>query len=254
MVSSITGSQASNILAGFSNRPTTASGSTASFTEQLAAALEGYLGNSGNSPHLQIDIQTTQSQNSGVRQFIVTVKDPASAPGQTPAAASPAASAPALSIADAASDPLPSVHANSVQASSVQTGASESTPMDEATRANLTRAEIDAYWAAQPPEVQQLRNVADFGERSRMAQQLADQGFTIDRAIMVWGWDPLKTMATRKMYGYTWVPNMNQATVSAAPGFALPGQKPYDAGAPPAGSIAVNTDFANGLGITDPWA
>src|SRR6185503_10796877 len=57
-------------------------------------------------------------------------------------------------------------------------------------------SEADAYWAAQPPEVQQLRNVSDIADRSAMAQGLADQGFSIDKAIMVWGWDPLKTMLT----------------------------------------------------------
>jgi hypothetical protein len=112
-------------------------------------------------------------------------------------------------------------------------------------------AEIDAYWAAQPPAVQQLRNVADFGERNVMAQQLSDQGYNIDRAIMVWGWDPMKTMQTRQMYGYSWVPSYNQASVSAAPSFALPGETPYDAGNPPPGSIAVNTNFANGLNLGD---
>jgi hypothetical protein len=112
-------------------------------------------------------------------------------------------------------------------------------------------AEIDAYWAAQPPAVQQLRNVADFGARNAMAQQLSDQGYSIDRAIMVWGWDPMKTMQTRQMYGYNWVPSYNQASVSAAPNFALPGETPYDAGNPPPGSIAVNTDFAKGLNLGD---
>ena len=115
-------------------------------------------------------------------------------------------------------------------------------------------AEIDAYWAAQPPEVQKLRDVGDIAARSALAQQLSDQGFTIDRAIMVWGWDPLKTMLTRKMYGYSWVPSFNQPSVSAAPGFAQPGETPYDAKNPPPGSIAVNTDFAKGLNISDPWA
>ena len=84
MVSSITGSQSSNILAGLSPQQTTPSGSMASFTDQLAAALEGYLAQSGNGSNLQIDIQTTQSQNSGVRQFLVTVKNPDSAPATTP--------------------------------------------------------------------------------------------------------------------------------------------------------------------------
>jgi len=125
--------------------------------------------------------------------------------------------------------------------------------MDDAARAAQSRAEIDAYWAAQPEAVRQLRNVSDFGERSLLAAQLADQGYTIDRAIMVWGWDPLKTMLTRQMYGYTWVPSYNQGPVST-PNLAVTGQTPYDPSVRPAGAIAVNTDFANGLGITDPWA
>lgn len=104
-------------------------------------------------------------------------------------------------------------------------------------------SEADAYWAAQPDEVRKLRDVSDFGERSNLAQQLADQGYTIDRAIMVWGWDPLKTMQTRKMYGYNWVPSFNQANVST-PGLAVTGQTPYDPNVRPAGAIAVNTDFA----------
>lgn len=86
-----------------------------------------------------------------------------------------------------------------------------------------------------------------------MAQQLADQGFTIDKAIMVWGWDPVKTMLTRQAYGYTWAPSWNQGNV-ATPGLALPGQTAYDPNSPPPGSIAVNTDFAKGAKITDPWS
>ena len=237
MLSSINGSQSSNLLAGISPQGTTLSGSTASFTDQLAAALEGYLAQSSNSSNLEIDIQATQSQNSGVRQFIVTVKSPDSASGQ------PAADASAP-IASGQSSPAQAAPATSNQAS-----APPSAPLDEAAQADLTRAEINAYWAAQPPAVQQLRNISDFGERSLAAQQLADQGYTIDRQIMVWNWDPMKTMAVRKMYGYDWVPSFNQASVST-PGMAANGQTPYDASNPPPGSIAVNTDFANGLGKT----
>ncbi len=112
-------------------------------------------------------------------------------------------------------------------------------------------AEIDAYWAAQPPAVQQLRNVADFGQRNALAQQLSDEGYSVDRAIMVWGWDPVQTMQTRQMYGYSWVPSFNQPTPSAAPNMALPGETPYDPSNPPPGSIAVNTDFANSLNSGD---
>jgi hypothetical protein len=250
MVSSINGSQSSNILAGVSPQGTTPSGSTASFTDQLAAALEGYLAQSAHDSDLEINIQATQSQNSGVRQFIVTVKNPDSASGQTAAAASavvPAQSTPAQST-PAQSTPVQATPAPA-SAASTQASAPASAPLDEAAQANLTRAEINAYWAAQPPEVQKLRDISDFGERSLKAQQLADQGYTIDRQIMVWNWDPMKTMGVRKMYGYNWVPSFNQASVST-PGTAVKGQTPYDPDSPPPGSIAVNTDFAKGLGNT----
>ena len=243
MVSSITGTQSSNILAGLSPDQTTHSGSTASFTDQLAAALEGYLAQSGNASNLEIDIQATQSQNSGVRQFIVTVKNPVSASGQSAAAASTSGAPPASAPS------VPSSSAHTATAAVTASSAPASAPLDEAAQANLTRAEINAYWAAQPAEVQKLRNISDFGQRSLMAQQLADQGYTIDRQIMVWNWDPMKTMAVRKMYGYNWVPSFNQASV-ATPNMAVTGQTPYDPTNPPPGAIVVNTDFANGLGKT----
>ena len=246
MVSSITGSQSSSLVAGLPPQQTTPSGTTASFTDQLVAALEGYLGQSGNGSNLEIDIQTTQSQNSGERQFIVTVKNPDSTPAQAGTAASTAS--PVVPATASGSAPAAPVQASAAPASS-----SSSAALDDATRTAQTHAEIDAYWAAQPPAVQQLRTVSDFGERSALAQQLSDQGYSVDRAIMVWGWDPMKTMLTRKMYGYSWVPSYNQASVST-PGMAVTGQTPYDAGSPPPGSIAVNTNFANGLGITNPWA
>ncbi len=220
MVGSITDSQSSNILAGLSAQQTTPSGSTDSFTQQLTSALEGYLTQSGNNSNLEIDIQTTQSQVSGVRQFLVTVKNPASGPGQPATAASPdATTAPDTSGVPADGSTFPgfaSIPAGSSVAASGNPSAS--TPVvpstDNTAPASTPMNEIDAYWAAQPPEVQQLRNVTDLSERNAMAQNLADQGFTIDKAIMVWGWDPLKTMLTRQMYGYTWAPNLNQGNVS----------------------------------------
>ena len=244
MVSTVARSHSSDVLANLSTAQASPSTSTSSFTDQLAAALEGYLAQGGDNAHLEIDIQASPSQNSGVRQFVVTVKNPStSAPAQpSNISSTPSHSAAPASTIQAAS-PAPS-GAASTQSSG---------PVDEGTRADQIRAEIDAYWAAQPAAVQQLRNVADFGQRNALAQQLADQGYTIDRAIMVWGWDPLKTMLTRKMYGYNWVPSMNQPNVTS-PGMALPGQTPYDGSNAPAGSIAVNTDFANGLNISDPWA
>ena len=215
MVNSITGSSSLDPFTGIQRPATTPSESASSFTDQLTTALNGYPAQSGSSSDLGNE---TQSQDSGGSQFPVT--------GQTPQA----------------------------QAVSAQAGGSPSAPLDAADQASLNQmAENDAYWAAQPPAVQQLRNVSDFGQRSAMAQNLADQGYTIDRAIMVWGWDPMKTMAARQIDGYTWVPSYNQASVTP-PQSALPDETPYDSTNPPAGSVAVNTDFANGLGITNPWA
>ena len=215
MVTSITGSQTSDPFTGIQRPATSPSESRTSFTNQLTAALEG-----------------TESQESGASQLPVTGN-----PGGT--------SQPSTRASAAAAS------ANAVSAQAV---GSQDAPRSAADLASIAQmAENDAYWAAQPPAVQQLRNVGDFAQRSAMAQDLADKGYTIDRAIMVWGWDPMKTMATRQMYGYTWVPSYNQASVTP-PQSALPGQTPYDSANSPAGSVAVNTDFANGLGITNPWA
>ena len=68
----------------------------------------------------------------------------------------------------------------------------------------------DAYWAKQPPAVQQLREIDDPDARKTMAIQLAAQGYTIDVPIMVWGFDEGKTTALRQQYGYTWVPSALQ--------------------------------------------
>jgi hypothetical protein len=262
MVSSVTDAQSTNLLAGVSLQKTTPSGSTNSFTEQLMAALEGYLAQSGNGSNLEIDVKTTPSQDSGVRQFIVTVKNPDSGSGQPPAAAS--ATGASASDASATVSPVTFPGFASVY-NPVPPGGSAATPAvtsgstsgdtsgNNATPATTPMTEIDAYWAAQPLPVQQLRNIPDLAGRNAMAQQLADQGYTVDKAIMVWGWDPLKTMLTRKMYGYTWAPSFNQGNVST-PGITLLGQTPYDPKNSPPGSIAVNTDFAKGTQIADSWS
>jgi hypothetical protein len=82
-----------------------------------------------------------------------------------------------------------------------------------------------------------------------LAQKLADQGYSIDNAIMVHRWDPLGTMQIRQMYGYTWFPGYNYRGNCPVPGSEL-----YDPNNPPPGSIKVTTDFASGLGITNPSA
>lgn len=95
----------------------------------------------------------------------------------------------------------------------------------------------DAYWASQPAAVQALRD-APPDDRVQMATQLAQEGYSIDVPIMVWGWDPYTTTNTRVADGYTWVPSALQSSVSVAPGTTFDGSS-YNASNPPSGSIAV---------------
>ena len=225
MVISFNGAKAPNIFAAPTAPEESSSESTGSFTDQLSSAL-------GNASADGSDVKTPQGQDSGVRQILGTAAD---AGGSAPAAPStPAASAPA--------------------AAATSNGTVSGEPLDDAARSKLIQSEIDAYWAGQPPAVQQLRNVGDFVQRMSMANQLTSQGYSIDKSIMVWGYDPMKTMVTRQIYGYSWVPSLNQLVDSTPPpGFALPGQTPYDPAHPAPGSIEVSTKFADGLGISDPF-
>lgn len=242
MVSSITGTQSSGILGGLAGAQTTPSASTTSFTDQLAATLEAYLAQAGNGSNLEIDIQATQSQDSGARQFLVTVKNPSGTPGQAAASAAPASAS--VSTPQTPAD----ISASSPSGASSPSASTPKSPTD------LLRSEEDAYWAAQPPEVQQLRTIGDYNARLSLAGDLAAKGYTIDRGIMVNGWDPLKTMTARQIYGYTWTPSFNQSVNSAPPGMALSPETAYDPSNPPTGSIKVSTAFADGMGIKDVFA
>lgn len=207
------------------------SATTDSFAQQLAAALENYLGTGSNTSSLQVNIQSTGSQTSGNRQFLVTVTNPdatttptstqttsTTTPTTTPAAITPATTTPATT-----------------------------TPTTPPT------TEEDAYWAMQPPAVQALRTITDESARTTLAQQLAAQGYTIDVPIMVWQWDPLATMTIRQNSGYTWVPSGDQPNLPTCPNCDLPGLPAYDPNNPPPGSITVSTAFAKGLESTAPW-
>jgi len=90
MISATQSTQNSNA-SGILLKTTTPSVSSSSFTQQLAAALEQYLGQSGSSSNLEIDIQPSQSQNSGGSQFLVTVKTatPGSGAASTAAGSTP---------------------------------------------------------------------------------------------------------------------------------------------------------------------
>jgi pyruvate/2-oxoglutarate dehydrogenase complex dihydrolipoamide acyltransferase (E2) component len=97
----------------------------------------------------------------------------------------------------------------------------------------------DAYWAQQPPAIQQLRNIQDPDQRKLIGEQLASEGYSIDVPIMIWGWDAAKITAARESYGYTWVPSALQQPLSAAPGIQSPALTPYNPDHAPAGSIQV---------------
>jgi len=90
-------------------------------------------------------------------------------------------------------------------------------------------------------------------QRMAAAQQLANEGYTIDVPIMVWGWDPLATMIDRQNNGYTWVPSALQSDVPVTPGNTFPGLPSYDPNKPPAGSIQVTTAFAIGTNGESAW-
>jgi len=98
----------------------------------------------------------------------------------------------------------------------------------------------NAYWASQPPAVQALRTMTDLDQRTDAASQLANEGYSIDVPIMVWGWDPYTTTTMRQAEGYTWVPSALQQPVEVAPGLSAFGNMgAYAANTPPSGSIAV---------------
>jgi hypothetical protein len=226
-------------LAGFTiNSPSTAP-STDAFAQQLAAALESYLGSHANASSLQMNIQATGSQTSGGSQFLVTITNP-NAPTNPTAGATGSTTGTTGPTTSATPPATPS-------ATTTATTATTTRPAPPAA------TEEDAYWAMQPPAVQALRNISDETARGTLAKQLADEGYTIDVPIMVWKWDPLATMTIRQNSGYTWVSSGDQSNLPTCPNCDLPGLPAYDPNNPSAGSIIVSTAFAKGLESTAPW-
>jgi hypothetical protein len=217
---------------------TTANSATDSFAQQLASAIEGYLGNIQNGSHFEIDVQSGQNQS-----FTVSVTN--LAPVAAASSTAPAPSAPALGtrVAPAA---IPAT----------QTAPAATPVPAAATTSTIDKSQMtptDAYWAEQPPAIQALRYTPD-DQRGAAAQELAKQGYAIDVPIMVWGWDPLVTMTLRQNEGYTWVPSALQPNIEVGPGvYDAWNIQPYDPNNPPPGSIKVSTDFAIGSNGIDPY-
>ncbi len=212
--------------------------SSNSFAQQLVSALEGYLSQHTDASHIDIAIDAQPGQNSGTRQFLVTVRDSPALPVITPL---PAAPAPVVSSKFATQ---PTAVANSVSPVPSAPAAAEAGPP--------ITSETDAYWALEPKEVQALRTIQDYKERHAKAQDLIHQGFSIDSDIMVYGDDPYITMRYRQDMGYTWIPAAGQPNIPVAPGLKFPGLPSYDPLQQPPGSIKVSTDFVKGFEATIP--
>lgn len=102
----------------------------------------------------------------------------------------------------------------------------------------------DIFWAHQPPAVRALRGMTS-DKVALAAKQLADQGYAIDVAIMVYQWDPVTVNGIRLEEGFTWVPSGNQPNIPVMPGLVFPGLPSYDPNNPPAGSIKVSINAAD---------
>ena len=89
-----------------------------------------------------------------------------------------------------------------------------------------------------PEEVHDLKKLP-MSKRSAAAARLAEQGAIIDVPVDVWGWDAKKTIAYRRIYGYTWTPSALMDSVKVAPGLIFPGLPSYKAEEIPAGAIVV---------------
>jgi len=240
-----------------SETPVTANTNDTGFQNTLSDALASTLQDFGidpNSVTVSIDpagagstqtaASTDTSADASADSGIVSPFSKAAAEAYTEAFHNPPASSTA---APAAATGGPTVTATGNPATLANTGTNGATGSGGSTGSTGStgssgesqQAYDDAYWSAQPAAVQALQNIDDLGARSLAAGQLASEGYTIDVPIMVWGWDPAKTMAARESYGYSWVPSAMQASVQEAPGIKLPGLTDYDPTKPPAGSIAV---------------
>lgn len=237
--SSLFGAQDAPVSAPASSSTQTTGQTTGSFQSALSAALSATLQEFGINPNqVTLSIAPVGSATAATAATQSTAATPAIPAGAATPANNPfeaaakegeaAAAAAVTSVASVASAPT-----------TPATPASSTTPASGSSSGDSTQSFDDAYWAAQPPAVQALRNVNDYLERTQMAANLASQGYKVDVPIMVWGWDPAKVTAARQSDGYTWVPSAGQADVAEAPGIKLPGLTAYDPNNPPPGSIAV---------------
>ncbi len=200
-----------------------------SFSQQLTTAVKG---EAKGGPPAGSKMNAAASRNYGDSQFLA-----ARAP--VPEATGVATALPSTASPEA----IPSMLGMGPVA-----GARPVSPVTNPQPANTAPVpEADAYWAQQPKAVQALRDMPDGEAKDKLALSLANQGYSIDTQIMVWGWDPQMTMTVRENQGYAWVPSYGQSNVPVGPGISDPYEPvSYDPSSPPPGSIRVSTAFAAG--------
>lgn len=252
MISATHRNEAVNPLASLTTNSPSASSSTGSFGRELASAVEGHLSQAGKSAEHTINGSELKGQASDARQFLVTLKPEISN------SVKPIASGPNTTTTSTATTTSTSTSTSTAtQASNIPTmlgmgPVAGTAPVQQiiTTQAPVSTtpvSEVDAYWDAQPKAVQALRDMPDGEDKDQLALNLANQGYSIDTQIMVWGWDPQMTMTMRANEGYSWVPSYGQANIPVGPGLSMPEDPTqYNPGNPPAGAIQVSTAFAVG--------
>lgn len=252
MVSATTRADIKDPLGSLTVNSSASRSSAKGFARQLATAVEGSVKQAGNGSATDINVKDVSGRNSGGSQFLATV---------TPGSAS--ASAATNTIIKAPNAPSSTGTPPSDVPTMLGMGPVAGTAPVQQVVASQPVApapvtEADAYWAAQPTAVQALRDMPDGAAKDQLALKLANQGYSIDTQIMVWGWDPQMTMTVRANQGYSWVPSYGQSNIAVGPGLSMPGNpNSYSPGNPPAGAIEVSTAFAvgtiqNPLVQTDP--
>jgi hypothetical protein len=223
------------------------SSSPNSFAQQLATAVEGYFSQANSGSSVNINVSEVAGRNSGGSQFLVTVTP------ETPGASATNTSVSVPPSPTAASRPTPPTKTPSSDVPTMlgMGPVPGTAPVQQVINpqpvATAPVTEGDAYWAAQPPAVQALRDMPDGEAKDKLALNLANQGYSIDTQIMVWGWDPQMTMTVRENQGYSWVPSYGQANIPVGPGLSMPDDPTtYSPGNPPSGAIQVSTAFAVG--------
>lgn len=270
MVSASTRTAAADPLASLTTDASRAKKTANSFAQQLATEVGTHLKNPADTSRASVNVSQGKGQSSGGSQFLVAARPgpakPSSAaeeeiptmlgmgPVESKAPATSKSSAPAgiptmLGMGPAeGTAPVTTPVSTPISGAIITTKAPVALATDPVPVASSpTETEADAYWAAQPAAVQALRNMPDSEAKDKLALSLANQGYSIDTQIMVWGWDPQMTMQVRENQGYSWVPSYGQSNIPIGPGLSMPGvPSSYSPNSPPPGSIGVTTAFAIG--------